>query len=76
MLERALHIREAAYGPNHPYVATTLNHLGRVLRDLGRPADAKPMLERALRIQQAAYGPDHPLTVQSRQNLDAIPTVP
>jgi len=27
LLERALHINETAYGPDHPEVAATLNHL-------------------------------------------------
>ncbi len=30
------------------------------LRDLGRPADARPLAQRAVAIAEAAYGPDHP----------------
>ncbi len=34
-LERALGIKEAAYGPDHPDVARAVTNLGLVLRDLG-----------------------------------------
>ena len=37
LLERALAIDEAAYGPDHPTVAARLNNLATILRDLGRP---------------------------------------
>jgi tetratricopeptide (TPR) repeat protein len=57
--ERALRLDEAAYGPDHPHVASDLNSLGRVLRALGRPAEARALHERALRIREAALGPDH-----------------
>ena len=48
---------EAAYGPDHPYVAIYLNNLGLALRDLGQPQDARPLYERALAIDEATYGP-------------------
>jgi tetratricopeptide (TPR) repeat protein len=60
LLERALAITEAAYGPDHPYVATGLNNLATVLMDLGQPEAARPLQERALAIYEVAYGPDHP----------------
>ena len=60
LMERALRIDEASYGPDHPTVAIRLGNLAMILRDLGDPAGAKPLLERALRIDEASYGPDHP----------------
>jgi tetratricopeptide (TPR) repeat protein len=51
--QRALSICEAALGPDHPYVATDLNHMGRALSDLGRPAEALPLHQRALSINPA-----------------------
>ncbi len=48
--ERALAITEAAYGPDHPDVATRLNNLAQILRDLGQPEGARPLQERALAI--------------------------
>jgi tetratricopeptide (TPR) repeat protein len=58
--QRALRIREAALGPDHPDVATDLNNVGGVLSDLGRSAEALPLQQRALRIREAALGPDDP----------------
>ena len=60
LLERALAIDEAAYGPDHPEVATDLNNLAQILRELGQLKVARPLQERALAITEAAYGPDHP----------------
>ena len=59
LLERALTIGEAAYGPDHPAVATSLGNLAVTLRGLGELAAARPLLERALTVGEAAYGPDH-----------------
>ena len=50
--ERALAITETAYGPDHPAVATALNNLALILRELGQPDVARPLLERALAIDQ------------------------
>ena len=38
LLERALTISEAVYGPDHPAVAISLGNLAAVLRELGEPA--------------------------------------
>jgi Tetratricopeptide repeat len=59
-MERTIAIDEAAYGVDHPEVATDLAALGLVLRDLGDLQAAKAALERAARIGEAMYGPDHP----------------
>src|SRR5262245_2517237 len=48
LFERALAIPEAAYGPDHPEVATALNNLAFILRDLGDLVAARPLQERAL----------------------------
>ena len=69
--QRALHIDEAALGPDHPRVATDLSYVGRALAGLGRAAEALPPRQRALRIREAALGPDHPLTRQSRTYVEA-----
>jgi tetratricopeptide (TPR) repeat protein len=53
LLERALAIHEAAYGPDHPVVALHLNNLAGILRDLGDLAEARPLQERALAITEA-----------------------
>jgi Tfp pilus assembly protein PilF len=71
-LERALTLKEAAYGPDHPEVARTLTNLGVVQGELGEPTVALATLERALAIQKAAYGPDHPEVKATLTNLDAV----
>ncbi|HET9255791.1 MAG TPA: FxSxx-COOH system tetratricopeptide repeat protein [Pseudonocardiaceae bacterium] len=72
LLERALRIRETAYGPDHPHVAASLNQLAWTLRDLGEPATARPLCERALRIRETAYGPDHPHVAASLNTLSEV----
>jgi len=58
--QRALRMDEAALGPDHPDVATDLNHVGWTLANLGRYAEALPLHQRALHVHEAALGPDHP----------------
>jgi tetratricopeptide (TPR) repeat protein len=60
LAERALAIDEAVYGPEHPAMATGLNNLAFILRDLGKPGEARPLAERALTIAEGSYGPEHP----------------
>jgi tetratricopeptide (TPR) repeat protein len=72
LLERALAIDEAAYGPDHPDVTAALNNFALVLRDLGEPGAARPLQERALAIDEAAYGPDHPYVATDLNNLAQI----
>lgn len=43
LLERAVAISEAAYGPDHPVVAVRLNDLALILRELGDLAGALPL---------------------------------
>jgi hypothetical protein len=42
LLERALSIDEATFGPDHPNVAIRLNNLALILRDLKLPVEARP----------------------------------
>ena len=60
MLKRALEIDEAAFGPDHPKVATRLNNLAQLYKATNRLAQAEPLMKRALEINEAALGPDHP----------------
>ena len=72
LLQRALTIGEAAYGPNHPLVATSVNNLGGVLRDQGDLAGARAHFERALTIDEAVYGPNHPRVATIVNNLGIV----
>jgi tetratricopeptide (TPR) repeat protein len=66
---RALAIDEAAYGPDHPRVATHINNLAQLLKATNRLAEAEPLMRRALAIDEAAYGPDHPKVAIRLNNL-------
>jgi tetratricopeptide (TPR) repeat protein len=72
LAERALAIDEAAYGPDHPEVATDLNNLALILRGLGQLEAARPLQERALAITEATNGPDHPEVATDMNNLALI----
>jgi tetratricopeptide (TPR) repeat protein len=72
IFERVLNTAEAAYGPDHPNVARSLNNLALVLKDLGELAQAQAILERALKIDEAAYGPNHPEVATELDNLARI----
>ena len=72
LLERALAIDEAAYGPDHPDVGRDLNNLAAILRGLGDLAGARALQERALGIAEAVYGPDHPDVGTALNNLAQI----
>jgi tetratricopeptide (TPR) repeat protein len=72
LMERALTITEATYGPEHPTVAARLSTLALVLLDLGDPGAARPLAERALTIDEATYGPEHPTVAILLSNLAAV----
>jgi tetratricopeptide (TPR) repeat protein len=69
LLERALAIKEAVYGPDHPSVAVTLTNLGNAYQELGDRPRAIQLYERALAIDEAGYGPDHPNVAVTLINL-------
>ncbi|MGH9836799.1 MAG: tetratricopeptide repeat protein, partial [Blastocatellia bacterium] len=70
--ERALRIDEAAFGSDHPSVASDVNNLGLVLKALGKLDEARQCCERALRIYTAFLGDDHPNTMTTRDNLKSL----
>ncbi len=71
-VERALHLKELAYGPEHPQVAITLDNLGLVLQDLGDSAAARSCHERALQLKEKAYGPEHAEVAITLGNLGLV----
>ncbi len=56
---RVLAVWERAYG-EHPRLIWPITCAGRLLRKLGRPADAAPFYARGLAIAERAHGLDHP----------------
>jgi hypothetical protein len=69
LLREAALLQEAALGPHHPDLASTLNNLGIVCERLDMPADAELCYRRACAIAAAALEPDDPLAATSRANL-------
>jgi tetratricopeptide (TPR) repeat protein len=69
LMERALAIRTAALGPDHPDTARSMNYLATLLNDLEEYAAARPLLERALAIRETVLGTDHLATASSLNNL-------
>jgi tetratricopeptide (TPR) repeat protein len=57
---RALAVKEAGLGADHPDVATTLNNLAQVYVAQNRDAEAAAALERSLKIQETAFDEEHP----------------
>ena len=67
--ERALRIKEAAFGVDHINTADTINNLGITYRHQGKYELAIAQYERALRIKEAAFGVDHINTADTINNL-------
>jgi tetratricopeptide (TPR) repeat protein len=72
LAQRALAIRERAFGPNHAVVAASLDNLALLYDQLGRYVDAEPLYKRALAIKEKALGPDHPEVARSLDGLAAL----
>lgn len=66
--QRALGVRRALFGDQHPATAASLTQLGKVLLVYGNIANARPYLEEALAIQRAALG-DHNDTATTLNHL-------
>ena len=58
--QRAVAVKEAGLGRDHPDVATSLNNLAQVYLARHRAADAVVLLERSIAIQEKALDPEHP----------------
>jgi len=67
-LERAVALREATLGSEHPDTLAARNNLAATYRSAGRMADALRLREQTLKQQEAKLGPDHPDTLHSRDN--------
>jgi tetratricopeptide (TPR) repeat protein len=72
LCRRALAIREAKYGPEHPDVATSLNNLAVLLQATNRPSEAEQLYQRALAIDEVAYGLNDPIVARDLNNLATL----
>ena len=69
LMWRALEIDKAAFGKQHPTVATRLNNLAMLLKDTNRIEEAEPLMRQALEINKAAFGEQHPTVATDLNNL-------
>jgi eukaryotic-like serine/threonine-protein kinase len=60
VFERALALQEAAFGPDHPSVATTLARLATTSATLERFPEAFAFARRSLEASERLLGPEHP----------------
>lgn len=72
LLQRALAVAEAAYGPDDPVVARRLANLALLLQDTGEFGEARRRFERAVAIGESAYGPDDPEVGRHLANLAVV----
>ncbi len=66
---RALELREASLGADHPRVAASINNLGTVLYSRGDYPQAQQHFRRALALQERVLGPNHPDVARACNNL-------
>jgi tetratricopeptide (TPR) repeat protein len=72
LFERALSIRETAFGPEDLLTGVILNNLGGALKDQGDLGTARPILQRALAIYEKAFGAEDRRTTGVLTNLAII----
>jgi tetratricopeptide (TPR) repeat protein/tRNA A-37 threonylcarbamoyl transferase component Bud32 len=67
--QRALALRQRAYGGNHTAVGASLNNLGVTYSSLGNPREALHFFSRGREVFERVSGPDHPDVGLARMNL-------
>ena len=72
LMRRALEIDVAAFGEQHPTVATDLCNLATLLQDTNRLGEAEPLMRRMLEIDVATFGEQHPTVATDLCNLAAL----
>ncbi|SRR5712692_1303939 len=72
LLRRALKILENAFGPEHPQVAISANHLGHVLEAREQLGEAEALYARSLAINEKVFAPDHPRIAYDLASLAGI----
>jgi tetratricopeptide (TPR) repeat protein len=72
LMRRVLEIYQQDYGPDHPYVAASLNNLAQLLHATNRLKEAEPLMRRALTIAECTSAPPHPKVAASVSNLSTL----
>ena len=69
---KALNIYEKVLGKDHPYTATSYNHVGLVYSDMGDYPKALEFYTKALDIREKVLGKDHPDTASSYNGIGTV----
>ena len=69
LCRKALDIRKAVLGENHPDTATSYNNLGMLYHYLSYYEKAEPLFQKAIAIGEMALGKDHPSLHTEYSNL-------
>ena len=69
LFQRALELREAAFGPHHPEVAAAIHGLADNYSLQGDYGRAVKLYEHALSLREASLGKEHPDVAQSLNDL-------
>ncbi len=72
---QALEVQERALPSGHPLTATTLTRLGRLLLDMNRPGDARPLLEEAIATRRQVLVAGHWQIAEAEHALNAARTL-
>ncbi len=67
--ERALELRRARLGDEHPEVGETMNNLAVLYDNTGRAEEAEPLYRQALALQRELLGPEHEEVTSIMTNL-------
>ncbi|HCF86057.1 MAG TPA: hypothetical protein DEV72_12745, partial [Ktedonobacter sp.] len=68
LYQQALTICEQQLGPNHPYIAISLNNLALLYDAQDEYAKAEPLYQRVLTICKQQFGDDHPNSARALAN--------
>jgi tetratricopeptide (TPR) repeat protein len=72
LLERALETRRRVLGAEHADTLKSLSHMGTLLNDQGKRAEALPYYREALDTSRRVQGDDHPDTLDALNNLASL----
>lgn len=70
--KQAIEVAETKVGPDHPYVAISLNNLAMLYSKEGEYEEAEPLYNRSLAIWEKALGPDHPYVANCLSKLSRL----
>jgi hypothetical protein len=72
LLEEALKLHKAEFGPEHADTLTTMNNLAGAYLAAGKQDLAQSLFEETLKIRKVRLGSDHPDTLRSIKNLEVV----